>query len=109
MNDKLGNGTSQADESVAMIENVLEAYRQSHPQARIDVRRRGPVSIGIRVIDPDFQGVDWVDREPEIWSLLDSLPAEIISDITVLILLSPDETEASLANQEFEDPVTTLH
>lgn len=94
-----------ADSQVTQILDVLAPYQSEHPQAQIDVRRQNSVSIRIRIIDPDFHGQDRVDREPAIWWLLQKLPDEIFTNITMLLLLAPDETDRSLANREFEDPI----
>ena len=95
------NGDSQVQEIMV----VLEPYQESHPDSKIDVRRQNSVSIRIRIIDPDFRGLDRIDREPPIWKLLKRLPDDVVSNITMLLLLAPEETEGSLANQEFEDPI----
>jgi hypothetical protein len=59
----------------------------------------------IRIIDPDFQGMDRIEREPAIWKLLHKLPEEVFVNITMLLLLTPEEAETSLASQEFDHPI----
>jgi hypothetical protein len=99
------NENGQADGEVLQVVKSLERYQRDHPKAQIAVRRQNPVSIRIRIVDPDFEDLDRVDREPPVWSALESLPEDVFSNITMLLLLSPDETEGSLANLEFEDPL----
>jgi stress-induced morphogen len=99
------NSNNSEDTQVQQIRGVLSQYEREHPSAQIDVRRQNAVSIRIRIIDPDFSGLDRVDREPAVWSVLKRLPDDVFTNITMLLLLSPDETEGSLANQEFEDPI----
>jgi len=94
------------DVEVQQILDVLAEYRHTHPKAQIDARRRNPVSIRIRIIDPDFRGLNWVEREPEVWKLLKKLPEEVFVNITMLLLLTPEETETSFANMEFENPIS---
>lgn len=94
-----------SDVQVQQVLDLLDQYKADHSDAQIDVRRQNSVSIRIRVIDPDFAGLDRVDREPAVWKLLRTLPEEVFSNITMLLLLTPDETKVFLANQEFEDPV----
>lgn len=96
---------SNADTQVQQVLDVLDQYKGDHPKAQIEVRRHNSVSIRIRIIDPDFNGLDRVDREPAVWNALKTLPEEVFTNITMLLLLTPDETERSLANQEFDDPI----
>ncbi len=93
------------DRRVQQILDVLAEYRQAHPKAKIDAYRQNVVSIRIRIIDPDFQGVDWVEREREIWPILEKLPEDVRADITFLLLLTPAEKKTSFANMEYEDPI----
>ncbi len=96
---------NHADEQIQQILAALGEYKRDHPNAQIEARRQSSVSIRIRIIDPDFHGLDRVDREPPVWNILKTLPDEVFSNITMLLLLSPDETEGSLANREFDDPL----
>lgn len=98
-------------QSDAIIENIIESlrgYEADHPNAQIDLYRQNPVSVRVRIIDPDLACLDWVDRHKYVWKYLDSLDDESQSDITSLILLTPDETGRSFANFEFEDPVPSI-
>lgn len=92
---------------VQQILDVLTEYRRAHPKAKIDAYRHSPGSLRIRIIDPDFQGVDWGDREHEVWPLLEKLPEDVQADITFLLLLTPVEKKTSwaFANMEYEDPI----
>lgn len=94
------------DRQVQEIYAVLAPYQAAHANAQIDVRRRHEVSIHIRVIDPDFRGMRRVAREDRFWPLLHQLPYETLADITILLLLTPEETATSLANMEFENPTS---
>ncbi len=93
------------DARMQQVLNTLAEYLDSHPHAQISAHRQNSVSIRVRIIDEDFHGLDRVDREPAIWKLLESLPEDILSDITMLLLLTPKEAERSLANLEFNDPI----
>ncbi len=94
-----------ADAQIQQILDVLDQYKGDHPNAQIEARSQNSVSLRIRIIDPDFNGLDRVDREPSLWDILKTLPEEVFSNITMLLLLTPEETEGSLANQEFDDPI----
>ena len=97
--------STQPDVQVQQILDVLTEYERVHPLAQIEGRRQNPVSIRLRIIDPDFQGMDRITREPEIWKLLRKLPEEVFVNITMLLLLTPGEAEHSLASQEFDHPI----
>ena len=99
------SNNSNGDAQIQQVLGVLDQYRCDHSKALIDARRQNSVSIRIRIIDPDFKGLDRVDREPPVWNILKTLPEEIFTNITMLLLLTPDETAGSLANKEFDDPI----
>jgi stress-induced morphogen len=93
------------DEVMARIIEALRSYETDHPAARIDLYRQNSVSIRVRVIDPDFAGQTKVERHRTVWNSLNRLSDDDQADISTLILLTPDETQRSFANMEFEDPV----
>lgn len=101
------NHRDDSDQAIQTILAGLAPYQEAHPNANIRVRRQNPVAIRIRIIDPDFEGINVVDREDELWRLLTQLPEEIVADITVLLLLTPAEATHSLANVEFDDPISS--
>jgi stress-induced morphogen len=94
-----------SDAALDQIAAVLTAYQVEHDRARVDVYRQNSVSVRIRIIDPDFHGLDKSQRHAAIWQLLEQLPEEVQADISMLVLLAPNEAATSLANLEFEDPV----
>lgn len=93
------------DIQVQQVLDSLAEYERAHPHAQIEGRRHSNVSIRLRIIDSDFQGLDRLEREPEIWKLLRRLPEDVLVNITMLLLLTPEEAEYSLASQEFEHPI----
>ena len=94
-----------ADEVINRFIEALRAYEVDHPNAQIDLYRQNSVSVRIRIIDPDLAAKVRIDRNKEAWKYLGSLPDDIQSDLSSLILLAPEETKTSFANIEFEDPV----
>jgi stress-induced morphogen len=92
------------DPQVQQVLEVFEEYERAHPNAQIEARRHSRFSIHIRIIDPDFEGMNRVEREPEIWSLLERLPEEVFLNLTVLILLTPAEAPNSVASFAFDHP-----
>ena len=95
-------------ESDGVIERMIEAlrtYEADHPKSRIDIYRQNSVSVRVRIIDSDFADQSKIERSKEVWKYLNSLPDEVQSDLSTLILLTPEETSRSFANLEFEDPI----
>jgi stress-induced morphogen len=90
---------------VDAVRDGLESYRRLRPQAKIDIRRQNSVAIRIRVIDPTFAGMDRIERDDEIWGVLQTLPDEVQSQITMVLLLTPEEAGESFANLDFERPL----
>jgi stress-induced morphogen len=93
------------DAEVQAIYEVLKRHERSHPKAQIRSYRQNSGSIRIRVIDPDFEKLDKALRHDQIWELLEQLPEDIQSQITVVLLLTPEEAKTSFANMDFENPI----
>ncbi len=93
------------DPVLKSIHDALESYDEVHSKARIDINRQNSVAVRIRIIDPDFRGKDLVDRDSEIWDILSRLSEDVQSQITLLLLLTPQEAKKSFANVEFEHPL----
>jgi hypothetical protein len=94
----------KSDAVVEQIREALTAYVKPHPNCQIVIYRQNAMSVRVRVIDPDFAGIDWADRHDLVWSLFANLPDEVVSHISVLLLLTPDETQTTFANMEFDAP-----
>jgi hypothetical protein len=95
----------ESDEIIERIIEALQAYEVDHPGAQIDIYRQNPVSIRVRIIAPTFVGESKVERSRRVWRYLNSLPDDVQSDLSTLILLTPEETTMSFANLEFDDPI----
>ena len=93
------------DEVINKISAVLRTYEADRPAAQIDLYRQNSVSVRIRIIDPNFVGQGKPQRSQEAWKYLGQLPDEIQSDISTVLLLTPEETQKSFANFEFDDPI----
>lgn len=99
---------STPDEDVKQIHRALEeGYGKHHPKAKIEVYRYNPAAIRIRILDPDFAGIHEFRREDLIWEIIDKLPEDPASQITLVLLLTPEEAERSHASFEFDNPVPT--
>lgn len=96
------------DSRLRGVADALGRYSQEHPAARIDVYRQNCVSIRIRIVDESFQGMNKVERHELAWPYLEKLPEEILSEISILLLMTPEELPESFANYDFEHPLPTL-
>jgi len=94
-----------AKQEEKLILKALQPYLSAHPKARLEMYRRGKFILRIRIIDPDFAGMDRIERDNLIWSYLDQVPGDITQDITMLLLLTPAEASESFTNQDFEKPL----
>jgi stress-induced morphogen len=97
--------TKRPDAVLKQIVEALKPYDAAHPRAKIEAYRWNSVSIRVRVIDPDFAGKDELDREEEVWGLLKDVPDEAVSEITLLLLFTPEEAKKSFANMDFDDHI----
>lgn len=93
------------DDSTDQVLDALGNYENQHAGAEIEAYRQNPFSVRVRIIDPDFAGIPRAERHETVWSFLASLPEEVQSQVSLLILLTPEETARSLANFEFDHPI----
>jgi len=98
----------KSDKITRKISKSLEKYESEHPHAQAALYRRNSVSVRVRIIDPEFEGISRPDRSRLVWNYLDELEEDVQADINAVILLTPDETERSMANLEFEDPTPSV-
>ena len=78
---------------------------KSHPDAKIEAYRQNSVSVRLRILNPEFENKTRSQREDEIWAALDKLPEEASAEISLLLLLTPEEAKDSFASSEFDDPI----
>lgn len=97
----------KSDKIIDDIVQALKAYQTANKKAKIDVYRQNPVSVRIRIVDPAFQSLDKPTRHSQVWRYLEQLPEDVQGDISMLLLLAPQEVKTSFANLEFEDPITS--
>lgn len=94
----------RSDAVVETIVAALNAYERDHPESQIDVYRQNSVSVRVRIIDPDLARFSKSQRNELVWRYFDVLSEDEQSDISMLLLLTPNERKNSFANSEFEDP-----
>lgn len=98
----------KADNVLKKFAQALDKYAAEHAKAKIEIYRQNDVSVRVRVIDPEFEGMDRSDRHDLVWSMLEDLPEEVLWEISVLLLLTPKEAKTSYANMEFDHPATSI-
>lgn len=87
------------------VAKQLEQYAAAHPDAAIEVYRRNPASVRVRIVDPEFRRKGRSERHKLVWPILYELTEEELNEVTMLLLLTPEETETSMVNREFYDPI----
>jgi hypothetical protein len=93
------------DKSVQRIlKTLIDQYGSQHLSAKVEAYRYNSASIRIRIIDPDFKGLDRVEREEAVWPIIETLPGDDREQITVLLLITPKEKKTSLMSLEFDSP-----
>jgi YD repeat-containing protein len=94
------------DKSVQRIlKTLIDQYGSQHPSAKVEAYRYNSASIRIRITDPDFKGLDRVEREEAVWPIIETLPEDDREQITVLLLITPKEKKSSFMSMEFDNPV----
>lgn len=96
-------GTS--DTCLQSLAEALAPYAAQHDNADIVVYRHNSVSVRIRIVDPDFDGISKAERHDIVWDFVKDLPEAQQSEISLLLLFTPDEVERSFANDEFDHPI----
>lgn len=102
MGDQQGKKTAETRK----IEKLLGEHFPDHPTAYPPTAYRyNPASIRVRVVSDRFSGKDRVERSELVYPILEeNLPEETWQDITLILLLAPEEVDRSLMNREFENP-----
>src|SRR5437773_2111652 len=78
----------------------LEQALRPHFQ-RVDAYRSTPSTIRARVVDPRFAGKSYHEREKLVLPFLSRLPTDLQLDVTMLVLVTPEEEPEDLINAEF--------
>jgi hypothetical protein len=97
--------SSVTDASTKKVEEALtEQYAPKHPGARLAVYRYNSASIRVRIVDENFEGKSILAREADVLPIIRELPDRIQDQITMLLLITPEESERSLLSAEFDNP-----
>ena len=85
-----------------LLRETFPGYPSEHPP---EAYRYNSVSIRVRLIHDDFRDTTRSAREDRVLPIIRTLPDETQEDITILLLLAPNELDRSPMNIEFEHPV----
>jgi stress-induced morphogen len=88
------------------IEKLLLEHFSDHPAEYPPAAYRyNSASIRVRVVSEQFSGKDRVERSELVYPILEkNLPRDTWEDITLILLLAPEEMDEALMNLEFENP-----
>jgi|SRR5947209_2358861 len=88
------------------VEKILAEHFPDHPPKYPPLAYRyNSASIRVRVVSRRFSGKDRIERSELVYPILEkNLPEETWQDITLIVLLAPEEIKDSLMNLEFENP-----
>ena len=96
----------EGDESIDALVDALRGFCAGHPAAEVVLYRRDPYSVRVRVIDPGFAGRSLADRFDSVWEVIEPLPEDLQSQVSILLTLTPEEAETmSIANYDFDHPI----
>lgn len=95
----------QEDPETINISKALRGYAEQHRRAEIELYRQNPVSIRVRVVDPDFKEMTRRERSRAVWEYLHKLPEDTQANISVVITITEEEKPGSLVNLEFDNPI----
>jgi stress-induced morphogen len=90
------------DARVQQLAKAMGAWQSEHVRSEIAVKRVNDFMVNIRVIDPDFQGMNRGERHDKIWEILETVPDEIVEEVSVLLLLTPSEANRPFADAAFD-------
>ena len=93
------------DEGLRQVAGALDRFTADHAPSSVEIYRHGRYVIRVRVVGEVFRDRSKDDRHRLVWGYLRDLPEDTLSDISVLLLLTPDEKGSSFASFEFDDPV----
>lgn len=93
---------SASKQTTAQTLQIAEKLKERFSD--VEVYRYNIASIRVRVVDECFRNKSNPERDDLVWPLLEELPDDVQADITILLLLAPEERNRSLLNSEFENP-----
>ncbi len=98
------NFRGPVDPIMEALADAIRPYLDAHAAAEAQLFRYSPTSVRMRIIDPDFRRKSRSERHETLWALLYPLDEDILGELTMLLLLTPEERATSTLNLDFEGP-----
>ena len=99
----MARANGKPDPYCEQIVQLLEReYGAAHPAAEASAYRYNSASVRVRIIDPDFAGKDTAERDDMVWPILEKLPDPVLEDISVVLLIPPEERDSLGLSLEFD-------
>lgn len=99
------NTKTQDDATAAIYAALRRAFPELPAAPEQVVYRYNPVALRVRVVSPRFAGKSTAERDEMVSQALRAVPPEVTEDITLQLMLTPEETTSStLVQREFDHP-----
>ena len=98
------NFRGPVDPIMVALAEAIRPYLDAHCSAEAELFRFSPTSVRMRIIDPDFRGKSRSERHKTLWAILYPLDEDVLGELTMLLLLTPEERATSTLNRDFEGP-----
>lgn len=98
------------DSDVKAVQSALDRFCKDHTGSHATTYRYNSASIRIRILSEQFAKMDKVERHDLVWPCLELLDEDVVEQISVVLLLTPNEHQSgrSLMDIEFEDRSRSL-
>jgi len=89
---------------------IYDRFRERFPNLSDDINKVVyeylPRSVRLRIIDEAFAGKSYAERELIVEEVLDALPEDVASSVSLMLLLTPREAKRPGVGMEleFDDP-----
>jgi stress-induced morphogen len=97
------------DQLVQKIKSVLDQYEHHYEGSTASVYRQNSASVRIRIVDQRFDGLSIGQRHDAVWKFIaDRLGQEELQEISVLLMLTPQEKLVSDMSSDFDHPIPSM-
>ncbi len=102
--------SNEKDPVVDVLREALAHYEQAYPGAQSEIDRQNPGAVRIRIVDDRFAQLSRAQRHDDVWGFLTEhvTDRDALGEVSMLLLLTPQEKSTSLSNAEFERPTRSM-